>query len=417
MTCRPFILSLATLALAACSPDAAGNPLAPTAPSLARSGHADAAMKAAAAKGPTTADRVTAAARWNALTRTIIGRRSAGPLVSARAFALVAVAQYNAVIAAEDAKARGMHPSEAGAASGAAAAVLTLLYPAEAAVIAAQLAADAAYFPTLPSERHADFGAGVAVGRTVAAAVLARAATDGSAAVWSGTFPTGPGLWRPAPAPAQPLSPRWGEVRPWLMASGDQFRPAPPPAFGSPEFLAALADVRQFADTRTPEQLRIAQFWQSGYGPGGPAGYFGAVAADLAARQHLDERKAARVFALMHMAVMDASIGCWDAKYTYLYLRPSQADPAITTPVGLPNFPAYPSAHSCLSSAAVGVLAASFPSADAELRAMVEEAGVARLYAGLHFRFDVTAGQELGYAVAALALDRAPNGHRPIPLD
>jgi membrane-associated phospholipid phosphatase len=141
------------------------------------------------------------------------------------------------------------------------------------------------------------------------------------------------------------------------------------------------------------------------------------VASGLVARQHLDERKAARTFAVMFMAMMDASIGCWDAKFAYWYVRPFQADPAITTPVGRPNFPAYPSAHSCLSAAAVGVLADAFPHAADELHAQVVEAGEARLYAGLHFRFDVTAGQELGFAVARVALARAPRGHEAIALE
>ncbi len=106
--------------------------------------------------------------------------------------------------------------------------------------------------------------------------------------------------------------------------------------------------------------------------------------------------------------MMDASIGCWDAKFAYWYVRPFQADPLITTPVGRPNFPAYPSAHSCLSASAAGVLAALFPAAADDLQRQVEEAGVARLYAGLHFHFDVDAGRQLGFAVARAALGGRP---------
>jgi membrane-associated phospholipid phosphatase len=403
---RSSLLSLATravfaAALAGCAADE-GPTVAAAAPEAARAA---------------PADRETAARRWIALTRSVLGRREPGPLGTARTFALVGVAQYDAVIAAGDAKGRGTHPSEAGAAAGAAAAVLRALYPAEQAVVAAQLATDAAYFPALPSERDADFAAGVAVGERVAAAVLAHAATDGSQAVWTGAIPVGPGFWRNAPPPAQPLAPLWGRVRPWSLASGDQFRPAPPPAYGSPEFLAALAEVRGFTDGRTPAQLQVAQFWQSGSGPGGPMGHFGAVATRLAEEHHLGERASTRIFALLYMAMMDASIGCWDAKYAYWYVRPHQADPLVTTPVGRPNFPSYPSAHSCLSAAAAGVLGDAFPSASRDLLAQVEEAGVARLYAGLHFRFDVDAGRALGFAVARATLEQAPRGHRPIPLD
>ena len=245
--------------------------------------------------------------------------------------------------------------------------------------------------------------------------MIAYAATDRSKTVWDGT--RGPGGWTPISLPPQDAT--WGGVRPWLMSSADQFHPADPPAIGSPEYLADLAEVRYYSDNRTPEQLAIAQYWASGYGPGGPAGYFGALAAELGTRQHLDERRMSRVLAVMHMAIMDASIGCYQAKYEYWYLRPYQADAAIRVAdkVSRPNFPGYPSAHSCLSSAAAGVLAGFFPSATDDLYAMVEEAGMSRIYAGLHFRFDVTAGQELGYAVAGLALRLAPDGHEPIPLD
>ena len=404
MSRRLLSVLAAVAGLAACT-DASRLPTVPVAATSA----------ARAGGGNDAADRVTAAALWNQRTRAIIGRRGGSANAAARAFALVSVAQYDAVISAEDTKVRGLHPSEAAASSAASAAVLAALYPAEQGFIDTQLAADAAYFPTLPSERDADFAAGAAVGRAVAAALVAYAATDGSKATWDGS--RGPGGWTPISLPPQDAA--WGSVRPWLMSSGSQFHPVDPPAIGSPQYLTDLAEVRSYSDRRTPAQLAIAQFWASGYGAGGPAGYFGALATQLGTSQHLDERRMSRVLAVMHMAIMDASIGCYQAKYEYWYIRPYQADPAITVASGVnrPNFPGYPSAHSCLSSAAAGVLAGFFPAATDDLHAQVEEAGVSRIYAGLHFRFDVTAGQTLGYSVAELALRLAPVGHDAIPLD
>ena len=406
---RPFRLatfSIAVAALAACT-DGTRIPTAPDAAS-ASGAHADLAS-----------DRVTAAARWNLRTRAVIGRRGGSANAAARNFALLSVAQYNAVIAAENAKEGGLHPSEAGAAAGASAAVLAALYgtafPAELTLLDEQLAADAAYFATLPSERDADWAAGVAVGRAVAAQVLAYGATDGSRAVWSGIVPTGAEYFRPTNG--VPQDAHWGAVRPWTMASGDQFRSAPPPAFGSPEYAADLAEVHALSDAPTPEQLRIARFWATEYGPGGPAGFFGTLASGLAAEQHLDERKAARMLAVLHTSIMDASIACYDSKYHYWYVRPYQADATVKTWVTRPNFPAYPSGHSCLSAAAAGVLTAFFPTEGDALQAMVAEAGVSRIYGGLHFRFDVTAGKVLGDAVAAQALGQAPSGHGAILLD
>ena len=104
------------------------------------------------------------------------------------------------------------------------------------------------------------------------------------------------------------------------------------------------------------------------------------------------------------------TIGHWPA-------GPYQADATVHTWVSRPSFPSYPSAHSCLSSAAGEILSSYFPSATSEMHALVAEAGVSRIYGGLHFRFDVTAGQTLGSAVARRALRDAPKGHRAIPLE
>ena len=166
----------------------------------------------------------------------------------------------------------------------------------------------------------------------------------------------------------------------------------------------------------TPEQLVIAQFWQFASGPDGPMGYFAELVTQSTKAAQMNERQTACVYAVLHMAIMDASIGCWDSKYTYSYVRPFQVDLTIATPVGRANFPSYPSAHSCLASAAAGVLVGLFPSTKAVMDAKVAEAGVARMYAGLHFRFDITAGQELGYKDAALARTHIPQPNAAIPL-
>jgi len=121
----------------------------------------------------------------------------------------------------------------------------------------------------------------------------------------------------------------------------------------------------------------------------------------------LREREATHVFALLDAAMMDAAIGCWDAKLTYWFIRPPQADPAIKLipAIGLPNHPSYPSAHSCFSGAAAEMLSEFFPAKADSLDAMVNQAGLARIYAGIHYRFDVDAGQQLGRQVARFVRD------------
>ncbi len=365
-----------------------------------------------------TVGETTASDRWMRTTRAIVGRREVGsPLAVTRNFALVAVAGYNAAVSAgAGAAAGGKKPSEAGAVAGASAAVLRALYSVEDSAITAQLAADRTYFATVSGESAYDFAAGEAIGIQNAAQVMARAATDRTSAAWTGTIPVGPGFWTNAPAPAQPVAPRWGEARGWFLTSGDQFRPAAPPIVTSPEFATALAEVRALTAARTPEQLVLAQFWQFASGPAGPIGHFAEVSSGLTTTAQYNERRTARVNAVLHMTLMDATISCWDAKYAYWYVRPFQADPAITTPVGRPNFPAYPSAHSCITGAAAAVLSELFPSSKAVMDAKVVDAGVSRIYAGLHYRFDITAGNMIGARVAALALARVPGANVAVPL-
>jgi membrane-associated phospholipid phosphatase len=111
------------------------------------------------------------------------------------------------------------------------------------------------------------------------------------------------------------------------------------------------------------------------------------------------------VFAVVHAAQFDAQLTCFESKYHYFVLRPNQAEPLITLVIGQPNYPAYPSGHACISSSAARVLAHFFPDHAAELADLVEEAGVSRIYAGIHYRFDLDAGQALGRAVADWAID------------
>jgi membrane-associated phospholipid phosphatase len=117
------------------------------------------------------------------------------------------------------------------------------------------------------------------------------------------------------------------------------------------------------------------------------------------------------------MAGFDATIGCFDAKFAYWLVRPSAVDPAITLPIGLPNHPSYVSGHSCTTSSYSAVLATFFPSERGHFEAMTIEAGLSRIYGGLHYRFDCEAGQELGQRVAAQVLRTAPAGHEAIALD
>ena len=114
--------------------------------------------------------------------------------------------------------------------------------------------------------------------------------------------------------------------------------------------------------------------------------------------------EAARAFALASIAVHDAVVACWDAKYAYWAMRPFQVDPELKPLFSAPNHPSYPAAHACISTAAGHTLAGLFPRDAEALRALAKQAGDARMWAGIHFRSDVEAGRAIGDAVAALAI-------------
>ena len=334
-----------------------------------------------------------AAANWNELATSLAARR---PVNVARLYVYLSLAQLRAAEAAEAIKPHSPTSSAIGAAS---ASVLESYFPADVAEIEGALAAQTAAVPW-PGAKHQDAALGTPLGRAAAARVLAFSTTDLVGLTDPGTPPTTPGhwLWSGGPIARGNLG-----ARPFFLASPDEFRPAPPPAFGSPEYLAALAEVRQISDTRTPQQLAIAQSWNVGQGPSSNA-IVENLAVELIRRHRRSDIESARILFRMNAAIFDALIGCFDAKYTYWFIRPPQADPLITLPIGLPPHPSYPSAHSCVSGAASGVLMAAFPEDRDRLEAVAQEASLSRLYAGIHYRFDMVAGLALGRSTAGKAI-------------
>ncbi|HSQ31854.1 MAG TPA: vanadium-dependent haloperoxidase [Gemmatimonadaceae bacterium] len=349
----------------------------------------------------------TATITWNQVARDLVVKNRSNAFVGIRAFALLSVAQYNAVLATDTRKSDQLPPSRAGAVAGASAAVLTSLYPDDAALLEGKVDAQRSA-PVPAGSQHESFSAGEQLGRTIAARVLGQAQDDRFFAPFTGTVPVCDGCWLPVPTP--PAFATLGMAKPFFLTSGGQLRPAAPPAFGSPDYLAGLAEVRQIADARTAVQDSIAKFWALPVGTVGPLGYWNAVGSELIARYHLDERRASSVLALMNATAFDAIIASHDAKFTFWLIRPSQADPAINLAIGLPSFPSYPSNHATVSAAATTILGAFFPNERASLDSQADEAGLSRLFGGIHYRFDVDSGLALGRRIGQYVMQQDVTG-------
>jgi membrane-associated phospholipid phosphatase len=339
------------------------------------------------------------------------------PLASGRVYAALSVAQYRAVMATDDADTDGQLPSNGigtggrsaleahrGAVAGASVQVLSFFFPAAATAMEQRLLAEG---DAGPGDVHPNFTRGVEIGRTVGNAQVERTKNDHFTAPWTGNVPTGDGKWI---ANGPPAGATLGGVTPYLLTSGSQFRSPPPPAFGSAAYLTDLGEIKTIATTRTQQQIAIANYWNFATGTMTPPGYWDLVTANYIDSHGLDERGATHAFALTTAAMMDALIGCWDTKYFYWMIRPPQADPTITLVFGLPNHPSYPSGHSCSSAAAAKVLGYLFPDRASELDGWVTEAGLSRMYAGIHYRFDIVAGKNLGDAVGQWAITRDQQG-------
>ncbi len=381
---------------------------------------------------------------WAQVAFDIVSRRAKDPPLSSRNYALVSAAAYDAVVAAWHWKYQynveppagvptlvrpgpdPSYPSEHAAIAGAASRVLAGLYPDQSALRLDEMAEEAAWSRVAAGvNTPSDVEAGLDLGRRAGDAVLAYARGDGADRPWDGRRPAGigrgPAFWEPPPgSPSPPTAPLAGTWRPWVLRSGDQFRPPPPPAYGSPTFVAAAEEMVEIARNLTPGEKGAARFYEGAEGTVLPAGIIVNVAAedvraaatgDIAARQ-LTVPRIARAFALLNVALADAGIATWDAKFAYWNPRPENAirdlglDPDWKPLLSTPRFPAYPSGSAGYAGASQVVLSYLFPDQAEEFRRRAEGQAESRLFAGVHWRYD-SAGLAMGRAIGALVVQRA----------
>ena len=354
--------------------------------------------------------------------------RVATPVRAARIAALLHVALHDAMVAAWDAKYRfkrppparassrvralaaiddtPSYPSEHAAAAAAAAMLLSYAFPLDDTAAFTRRAREAAESRIVAGAAYrSDVDAGWALGRAVAQRVLDRAMLDGAAQQWAGTVPTGAGMWQPTPprrvqSPFDPLAGTWGT---WVIPAGNAFRLPPPPAVGSTQFEADLDELLALANGgRTSQQIEAARYWATD----APSIRWELFIEDEIASHRLSIPHAARARAYLSVTMYDAFIACWDSKFAYWLARPITMDPTLRTVFSTPPFPSYPSGHSTQSSAAAEVMGELFPDRGAFYAAKGEEASLSRVWAGVHYRFDVEQGEALGRKVGEAVVAR-----------
>jgi membrane-associated phospholipid phosphatase len=305
--------------------------------------------------------------------------------------------------------------------------VLIGLYPAQADVADRQLATELAAIPDGQAKAH-----GIAVGHDAAAGLLLLRSGDGSTSAATPFVPgTAPGDYQLTPPKfAPPVFTHWGGITPFLLKSGAEFRPTPPPPVTSAAYAASLRVVQSLGQdistARTPDQTAAGLFW----GAAPIWNLWNEVAQGLVTSHRLSLEDSSALFAALDLTLGDTAIALYDAKYHYQVWRPVTAIRSGAVPGIVPNpgwnpltptapDPSYPGAHSGFSYAAATVLSAFFGDravtvhSDAlpgQTRAFPDffsaatEAALSRIYAGQHTPLDDHAGRALGSEVASFVL-------------
>lgn len=409
-----------------------------------------------------------------------------GPTRTSRAFAIIHIAMFDAVNAVAR-RYRGYTalPAAPGDTSAQAALAqaahdtLAALYPSQRARFDRLLEEDLARIPGGRAKLN-----GVDLGKRAAAAVLESRSSDQSSEAdpvvgTEYTVSLQPGRWRPDPVSQMPiaLGAYWTNVDPFVLPSASSVPIPPPPALASAEYTAAFKEVKQLGGDgvmtphwRTADQTVAGIYW--GYdgvpGLGTPPRLYNQIAVQVAASRHTGLVETARLLALVNIAMADACIAGWKAKYQYDFWRPvtaiREADPGTGpsglgdgnpetrgdpgfTPLGAqasnlsgpdftPPFPAYPSGHAIMGSAMFHMLRKFYrtdairfsfvsdefngvtrdndgrirprvPRCFSSLSAAEEENGQSRIYLGVHWRFDKTQGKSQGRRTAAYVFNNA----------
>jgi hypothetical protein len=379
----------------------------------------------------TAANDVIAEWHQEAVRLTTLPASSLSPVQQTRAMAIVQVAVHDAVngyTAQYETYLRRVYTSQQLSPEAAAVAAsyraLRTLFPSHAASL------DNLFLNSLATHGLSLDDPGVEYGMAAAARVLAARANDGAAQAQFSYMAAGagmPGVW--VPLTAQPaLLAGWGAVTPWVLQSGSQFRPDPPPALNSEEYARDYNETKEIGSinslTRTAQQTQIATFWL-----GSPVAIWSQPLSQLNAARNLSLSQRARVFALVYLAAADSSIACWEGKYFYNYWRPepairrgaedgnaaTAADPTWTPLFATPRHPEYPSGHTTNSTAMATIMQQAFGdepgiSITSTITGItrqwntfgegLDEVIDARIYSGIHFRTADEAGSRLGRQVA-----------------
>jgi hypothetical protein len=354
--------------------------------------------------------------RWNSEFLAAVRRQALPPCLVARNLAILHLGIHRAVEAAGEG-------NEAAAVSVAGHELCTTLFSGDRAGFDALIKA----FPKAEDDVAAQ-------ARTAARRTLAEREGDGSNTSIHYKPNLAAGVWQRTTNNRPPETPHWGSVKPFVMKSGDAFRPSAPLALSSAAYARDVNEVKELGGVvsvrRTKDQEEIARFWSDFSYTGSPVGRWNQIASEALKHETLTIREKARLFAMLNVAMADAGIAVWDCKYHYRFWRPVSAihetfddgndatiaDKEWKSLLPSPSHPDYVSGHSTFSAAAAFVLTHQLGTPERSIQVtsqempgvvrtfkdyteIANEAGRSRIYAGIHFTSANERGAELGRKV------------------
>jgi len=350
---------------------------------------------------------------WSDMTLQLIQKYRINPLRAGRALTLVNVAQHDALILAMR-RSLGQ-PGRRAAVHLAAAAMLEHLFPLEtpghiAALGATALAATEWRYP----QAAVEISIGRVIAQRVASIAIIRAQSDQSDEVWDArNRQPAADIWQGVPPleSAQPQEPLAGKWRTWVLRDGAQIHPPAPPALDSAVLKKNTLEVYETFTHLTLAQKKIADDWHLDQGTATPPGVWNLKARALANKLNFSNEARTRMYAALNVAMLDAAIACWHAKYTWWTARPATRIRAEIAPTFLPYLvtpphPSYVSGHASVSGAASEVLKSFFPAEQKNIDQWAEEAAMSRLYGGIHFRHDNEEGLAMGRKIGQLVVEQ-----------
>ncbi len=190
---------------------------------------------------------------------------------------------------------------------------------------------------------------------------------------------------------------------PWIVAPQGAYRPTPPPSAEDAEWKRQINRIKQGQKHLSDEQRQAVYFWAGAAGPG--TGDWRKIANDFMFDHDIPLGKTILVRSVLMAGLYDATIACFDAKYHYSVIRPQARDPSVTYLIPCPNHPSYPSGHSTEGAVTAVILSYYFPDEAKEWKRLAEEAGMSRIWAGIHYPLDHDAGKAMGTRIGQLVIE------------